>query len=72
MGLFQGRPSGNCFVEMESEEDIQNAIAKDREKMGRRYIEVQSRIHKIIQKSTTYDNLILWIFCLLIFSSNKM
>jgi len=37
---FEGRPSGNCFVEMESEEDIQNAIAKDREKMGRRYIEV--------------------------------
>jgi len=37
---FDGRASGNCFVEMECEGDVEAAIAKDREKIGRRYIEV--------------------------------
>ncbi|XP_016336527.1 heterogeneous nuclear ribonucleoprotein H-like [Sinocyclocheilus anshuiensis] len=33
-------PSGEAFVELESEEDLKMAIKKDRETMGHRYVEV--------------------------------
>lgn len=36
----EGRPSGEAFVEMETEEDLQRAETKDKEHMGSRYIEV--------------------------------
>ncbi|KTF92765.1 hypothetical protein cypCar_00020767 [Cyprinus carpio] len=36
----EGRPSGEAFVELESEEDLKMAIKKDRETMGHRYVEV--------------------------------
>jgi len=36
----EGRPSGECFVELESEDDIQEALKKDRASMGKRYVEV--------------------------------
>ena len=36
----EGRPSGEAFVEVESLEDVNKALVKDREKMGKRYIEV--------------------------------
>ena len=36
----EGRPSGEAFVELESEEDIKLALKKDRETMGHRYVEV--------------------------------
>uniref|UniRef100_A0A8C2FL18 Heterogeneous nuclear ribonucleoprotein H1, like n=1 Tax=Cyprinus carpio TaxID=7962 RepID=A0A8C2FL18_CYPCA len=36
----EGRPSGEAFVELESEEDLRFAIKKDRETMGHRYVEV--------------------------------
>ncbi|KAM3955009.1 heterogeneous nuclear ribonucleoprotein H2 [Aphomia sociella] len=37
-----GRPSGECFVEVESQEDVENALKKDKENMGKRYIEIFS------------------------------
>lgn len=36
----EGRPSGEAFVEFESEEDLKIALKKDRETMGHRYVEV--------------------------------
>lgn len=36
----EGRPSGEAFVEMDSEEDLKIAVKKDRETMGHRYVEV--------------------------------
>lgn len=35
----EGRPSGEAFVELESEEDLKIAVKKDRESMGHRYVE---------------------------------
>ncbi|XP_046967226.1 heterogeneous nuclear ribonucleoprotein H2-like isoform X1 [Vanessa cardui] len=37
-----GRPSGECFVEVQSQEDVEEALKKDKENMGKRYIEVFS------------------------------
>lgn len=36
----EGRPSGECFVEMDTEDDVQEALKKDRASMGKRYVEV--------------------------------
>jgi len=36
----EGRPSGECFVELASEDDVQNALAQNNEHIGSRYIEV--------------------------------
>lgn len=35
-----GRPSGEAFVEVEDEDDLENALRKDKENLGPRYIEV--------------------------------
>jgi heterogeneous nuclear ribonucleoprotein F/H len=35
----EGRPSGEAYVEMETDEDIEKACKKDRDHMGHRYIE---------------------------------
>ncbi|CAB3226895.1 unnamed protein product [Arctia plantaginis] len=37
-----GRPSGECFVEVESNQDVEEALKKDKDIMGKRYIEVFS------------------------------
>ncbi|KAF4521628.1 hypothetical protein B566_EDAN006670 [Ephemera danica] len=36
----EGRPSGEAYIEMESDDDIEKALKKDKEHMGHRYIEV--------------------------------
>uniref|UniRef100_A0A8C9LT06 RRM domain-containing protein n=1 Tax=Piliocolobus tephrosceles TaxID=591936 RepID=A0A8C9LT06_9PRIM len=36
----EGRPSGEAFVELESEEEVNLALKKGRETMGHRYVEV--------------------------------
>ncbi|XP_059918790.1 heterogeneous nuclear ribonucleoprotein H isoform X1 [Gadus macrocephalus] len=36
----EGRPSGEAFVEVETEDDLKIAVKKDRETMGHRYVEV--------------------------------
>jgi len=36
----EGRPSGEAFVELETEEDLKIAVKKDRETLGHRYVEV--------------------------------
>jgi len=36
----EGRPSGECFVELNTEEDVNEALKMDREEMGTRYVEV--------------------------------
>ena len=40
--IFQreGRPSGECFVELETEDDLAEALKKDHCNMGKRYVEV--------------------------------
>ncbi|XP_055518283.1 heterogeneous nuclear ribonucleoprotein H3-like isoform X1 [Leucoraja erinacea] len=38
--LREGRPSGEAFVQLQTQEDVKVALAKDRESMGHRYIEV--------------------------------
>ena len=35
----EGRPSGEAYIELESEEDMDKAIEKDKPHMGKRYIE---------------------------------
>lgn len=35
----EGRPSGEAYIEMEREEDIEKACKRDRDHMGHRYIE---------------------------------
>ena len=38
----EGRPSGEAYIELESEEDMDKAIEKDKQHMGKRYIEGKS------------------------------
>ena len=45
----EGRPSGEAFIEVESEEDVQKALEKHKCNMGKRYIEVFES--KVINKS---------------------
>jgi heterogeneous nuclear ribonucleoprotein F/H len=35
----EGRPSGEAFIELESTEDVEQAMKKDKQHMGHRYIE---------------------------------
>uniref|UniRef100_A0A1B6D4H1 RRM domain-containing protein n=1 Tax=Clastoptera arizonana TaxID=38151 RepID=A0A1B6D4H1_9HEMI len=51
----EGRPSGEAYVEMETEEDVEQALKKDREHMGHRYIEVfrakRSEMEWVVKRS---------------------
>lgn len=40
----EGRPSGEAFVELETEDDLKIAVKKDRETLGHRYVEGIFRI----------------------------
>ena len=35
----EGRPSGEAYIELASEKDLEQALALDRKNMGKRYIE---------------------------------
>jgi len=35
----EGRPSGEAYIEMMSQEDVEKACKKDRDHIGHRYIE---------------------------------
>ena len=35
----EGRPSGEAYIELATEEDLEKALAKDKKHMGKRYIE---------------------------------
>jgi heterogeneous nuclear ribonucleoprotein F/H len=35
----EGRPSGEAYIEMATDEDIELALKKDRKNMGKRYVE---------------------------------
>ena len=35
----EGRPSGEAYIEMASQEDLDEALEKDKQHMGKRYIE---------------------------------
>ena len=37
--LPDGRPSGEAYIQLDSEEDVQKACALDKHHMGKRYIE---------------------------------
>ena len=37
--LRDGKPSGEAYIELETKEDIEIAKKKDRQNMGKRYIE---------------------------------
>ena len=39
-----GRPSGEAYIELASEEDLNKALAKDRAYIGERYIEGRCHI----------------------------
>ena len=41
----EGRPSGEAYVELYTQEDVNTCLDKDRGKMGRRYIEGWHNIH---------------------------
>ncbi|KDR15006.1 heterogeneous nuclear ribonucleoprotein H2 isoform X1 [Zootermopsis nevadensis] len=51
----EGRPSGEAYVEMETDEDIEKACKKDRDHMGHRYIEVfkakRSEMEWVVKRS---------------------
>ncbi len=34
-----GRPSGEAYIELASEEDLEKALTRDKQHMGKRYIE---------------------------------
>ncbi|KAL1501944.1 hypothetical protein ABEB36_007170 [Hypothenemus hampei] len=56
----EGRPSGEAFVELQDEESMQRAEAKDKEHMGSRYIEVfkvnRAEMDWVIKRSGTSYN----------------
>ena len=41
----EGRPSGEAYIELDTEEDLEEALKKDRESMGKRYVE--GKIHSV-------------------------
>jgi hypothetical protein len=50
----EGRPSGEAYIEMESDEDIDKALKKDKEHMGHRYIEGIQQYQQIKKYSLSH------------------
>ncbi|XP_045211542.1 heterogeneous nuclear ribonucleoprotein H3-like isoform X1 [Mercenaria mercenaria] len=52
----EGRPSGEAFIELESEEDVEAALTRHKDHMGQRYIEVfrskQSEMEWVVKRSS--------------------
>jgi len=46
----RGRPTGEAFIEMERQEDVDRALDKHRQNMGRRYVEVFESRLSVMQK----------------------
>ncbi|XP_077998964.1 heterogeneous nuclear ribonucleoprotein H2-like isoform X2 [Glandiceps talaboti] len=51
----EGRPSGECFIEFESQEDVSKAVERHNDHMGHRYVEVfsskKTEMEYVISKS---------------------
>uniref|UniRef100_A0A0B7ASE3 RRM domain-containing protein n=1 Tax=Arion vulgaris TaxID=1028688 RepID=A0A0B7ASE3_9EUPU len=56
----EGRPSGEAFVELVSEDDVSNALAQNNEHIGDRYIEVfrvnRSEMEWMVKRAGSSDN----------------
>ena len=46
----EGRPSGEAYIELATEEDLEKALAKDKKHMGKRYIEGKKIIEQKLVK----------------------
>jgi len=46
----RGQPNGEAFIEMETQADIERALEKNRETMGRRYVEVFESRMSVMEK----------------------
>merc|ERR1712001_800813 len=55
----EGRPSGEAYIELDTEEDLEEALKKDRESMGKRYVEVfkskYSEMQWVIERNNAKD-----------------
>jgi len=55
-----GKPSGECFLEVASIEDMEKSLAHDNEHMGKRYIEVkqakQSEMEWVVNRMSSQQN----------------
>jgi len=55
----EGRPSGEAYIELDTEEDLEEALKKDRESMGKRYVEVfkskYSEMQWVIQRNQQHQ-----------------
>ena len=46
----EGRPSGEAYIELATEEDMEKALEKDKQHMGKRYIEGNCAFHLVLLK----------------------
>lgn len=54
----EGRPSGEAYIELETEEDLEKALKKDKQHMGKRYIEGQFYLILLEKSEVKTDNII--------------
>ena len=51
----EGRPSGEAYIELATEEDLEKALAKDKKHMGKRYIEGK-KVNVCLEQCTLFLN----------------
>ena len=59
-GNFRGKFNGEALVELKSEEDLEEALKKNKEHMGKRYVEgkiISSMVSYNIQDAKTFINM---------------